>query len=293
MKSSILIFFLCLPVLCFAILSCKKKGCTDPYSINYNDDAKKDNGSCEYGSNCLYETLNRSFTELDLVNTNNCNLFINNVNQDYLSDSLTIDLNCDGIDDLKIDGQSDQQWTGFGDLSYSELSAELSISTLHSNVFILLDSTKDSIFTYSSIDTNNFNILSLNSTSSNQDIGSVFSSSEENSYVSNMDSTKLLMADDSRWTFTHPISPQSSQLVRSHYELTSYYSAENNGNDYSYNETVINGYERGIIRNNRISWIPIKFITNENYVKLGYIKVVPRLGLGFMNFEVVSWAIQR
>jgi hypothetical protein len=28
--------------------SCKKKGCTDPDSINYNADAKKDDGSCKY-----------------------------------------------------------------------------------------------------------------------------------------------------------------------------------------------------------------------------------------------------
>ena len=30
------------------ITSCRKEGCTDPDSINYSADAKKDNGTCEY-----------------------------------------------------------------------------------------------------------------------------------------------------------------------------------------------------------------------------------------------------
>lgn len=31
-----------------SITSCKKKGCTDPNSISYNTEAKKDDGTCEY-----------------------------------------------------------------------------------------------------------------------------------------------------------------------------------------------------------------------------------------------------
>ena len=286
--------FIYLLIFCFSIFSCKKKGCTDPSAINFNPDATKDNGTCEYGSNCLYETLNKSFTELDLSNTNDCDLFIMNVYENFQSGGRTFDLNCDGIDDLRIDGESDQQWTGFDwGTSYETLSAELRISTLHSNVFILLDSAIDSSFNYSSVDTNNLDILNLNLTSSEQDSGFVFLSSEENLYVSNMDSTKLLMANDSRWTYTDPFSPQPSQILRTYYNHTSYYSVENNGNGYSYVETVRNEYDRGIMPNHKISWIPIKFITNENQVKLGYIKVAASVGGGYLNFEVVSWAIQR
>ena len=41
---------LCLLVLVSisTITSCKKEGCTDPDSINYNADAKTDNGTCAY-----------------------------------------------------------------------------------------------------------------------------------------------------------------------------------------------------------------------------------------------------
>ena len=109
MKSSIFNLFLYFFILCFTTISCKKRGCTDPCAINYNAEAVKDNGSCEYSSNCPYETINTSFTELDLGAVNNCDLFVMNINDDL--DSLTIDLNCDGINDLSI----------FGAVSYTHL----------------------------------------------------------------------------------------------------------------------------------------------------------------------------
>jgi hypothetical protein len=37
-------------VLGLGIASCKKKGCTDPDALNYNAEAKKDDGSCQYDS---------------------------------------------------------------------------------------------------------------------------------------------------------------------------------------------------------------------------------------------------
>ena len=30
------------------VIACKKPGCTDPIAINYNSQANKDDGSCEY-----------------------------------------------------------------------------------------------------------------------------------------------------------------------------------------------------------------------------------------------------
>lgn len=54
-------------------VSCKKKGCTDSSAINYNDEAKKDDGSCEYdvskptisiiGANPATVALNGTYTD--------------------------------------------------------------------------------------------------------------------------------------------------------------------------------------------------------------------------------------
>ena len=35
-------------IICITICSCQKKGCTDPNAINYNSQANKDDGGCEY-----------------------------------------------------------------------------------------------------------------------------------------------------------------------------------------------------------------------------------------------------
>ena len=45
MKKTILFFAVASLV---AVTSCKKKGCTDPTAINYNSEAEKDDGTCEY-----------------------------------------------------------------------------------------------------------------------------------------------------------------------------------------------------------------------------------------------------
>lgn len=37
----------CLPIL---MISCKKEGCTDQLALNYNSEAKKDDGSCKYST---------------------------------------------------------------------------------------------------------------------------------------------------------------------------------------------------------------------------------------------------
>ncbi len=46
MKKTAIFFFIGFYLLC----SCRKKGCTDPLAVNYQINAKKDDGSCEYSS---------------------------------------------------------------------------------------------------------------------------------------------------------------------------------------------------------------------------------------------------
>ena len=52
MRNTILFFSF---ILLLAVYSCKKEGCTDPAAINYDDEAKKDDGSCEYDTIIQFE----------------------------------------------------------------------------------------------------------------------------------------------------------------------------------------------------------------------------------------------
>lgn len=52
------------------LLSCKKKGCTDPNAVNYSSEAKKDDGSCQYipiitiiGQSTVTVTLGSTYTD--------------------------------------------------------------------------------------------------------------------------------------------------------------------------------------------------------------------------------------
>ena len=51
----------------FLISSCNKNGCTDIITLNYNDKATSDDGSCSY--NIQYKSLNKE------------HIFINNVDE--------------------------------------------------------------------------------------------------------------------------------------------------------------------------------------------------------------------
>lgn len=48
MRQTKIIFASLTLVIGLGFSSCKKEGCTDPVAVNYNDDAEKDDGSCEY-----------------------------------------------------------------------------------------------------------------------------------------------------------------------------------------------------------------------------------------------------
>jgi hypothetical protein len=67
MKKGIL--FMMASILLLGGVSCKKKGCMDPLANNYNDKAKKDNGTCDYTPK-TYEagniTTNTTFTDKNI-----------------------------------------------------------------------------------------------------------------------------------------------------------------------------------------------------------------------------------
>jgi len=63
------------------VISCKKKGCTDPVATNYNEKAKVDDGTCEYAPyigkhinvifNHQYDGLQVNTSDLDIIKYNN------------------------------------------------------------------------------------------------------------------------------------------------------------------------------------------------------------------------------
>ncbi len=61
--------FLMMSTLVLSGVSCKKKGCTDPLANNYNEKAKKDDGTCNYDPT-IYEagdiTTNTTFTDKNI-----------------------------------------------------------------------------------------------------------------------------------------------------------------------------------------------------------------------------------
>lgn len=60
-------------ITCFFILaSCKKEGCTDPLATNYDENAKKDDGSCMYEHDSIPEE--EKFASCELCHTSYAHL---------------------------------------------------------------------------------------------------------------------------------------------------------------------------------------------------------------------------
>ena len=235
-------------------------------------------------SNCLFDTTNTSFSELDLSQTSSTDLFTMVLNVDDDANGLRLDLNCDGTDDLQIFGESDVDYVGYSTIS----TAKLSIKTLNTNTFVLTDSIIDSTFNVSTADTNGFTIDYYQLTSSYQDNGSVLTSTTTNSYVTRVDSNAILLGNDPRWTHSY-----SAHVVRDRYRNVSDFEYGPDGNGYTQYIMDILDYRRGIVPNHTLSWIPIKFVTDEGNVKMGFIRLRPVLHNGFISVGVACWGIQR
>lgn len=243
---------------------------------------KKDDVDPNASANGAFTPTNTSFSELDLSQTTNADLYIIELNVNDDANGMILDLNADGQGDLRINGSADQDW--FGQTATSE--SNLTLTPLNQNTFLLSDSNIDSTFNFSTSDTNTVNIQYYQLTSSDSTAGSNLTQTNTNFYCTHEDNTATVLANDSRWV-------SNSQIIRDHYKSTSsyYYGPDANG-FYLDIEDVIQ-YKRGIVPNSQISWIPIKFISSEGNVKLGYLKLRPSLSFGFINVGLSGWAIQR
>lgn len=67
-----------LVLLCsFVLLSCTKKGCTDPDSVNYNAEAKLDDGTCRYESLATFYIGQGAYDSLKNNGYQNLRLILN------------------------------------------------------------------------------------------------------------------------------------------------------------------------------------------------------------------------
>ena len=61
MNNQLLRKYLTLTLILLVIISCRKKGCTDPFAINYDEKANYDNGLCEYDSVNSYDLAIKTY----------------------------------------------------------------------------------------------------------------------------------------------------------------------------------------------------------------------------------------
>ncbi len=76
----LLTYFILLTIISICIISCKKKGCTDPNALNYNENVQDDDGTCEYefighpltlNLNHVYDGISVPQTDLDVIKFTN------------------------------------------------------------------------------------------------------------------------------------------------------------------------------------------------------------------------------
>ena len=271
MKRLIMKSFLPLLLLVLALTSCKKEENIHPVPE----------------STCLFATTDISYSELDLSQANSGDLFIMNLDVNDDANGLQFDLNCDGIDDVYIYAGANNYYP----LYSSNLYSKVSIAALNSNTFLLRDSIADSTFHVNTWDTTGSLITEYDLTTSYTVNGSVLTEEMTYFFVTNVDSTAVIMGNDPRWSNMNGNNIEF-QTVRFRRLNTSTYSWGPDSNGFMREGTHVVDYKRGIAPDQEISWIPIKFVTDEGNVKMGFIKLKPQLYDGAAEVGVECWGIQ-
>lgn len=79
-------------------MGCKQKGCTDPFAVNYSEDAEKDDASCSFEGRV--QIWFNAVTATDLVNASvpNVDIVINSVFEGSvgMTQSSVVEPDCDG-----------------------------------------------------------------------------------------------------------------------------------------------------------------------------------------------------
>ena len=104
-------------VMCFT--SCKKKGCTDPSSLNYDPEAQTDDGSCEYANTPNY-TVPSTYTFTDASGNNTVSYGGQTARMDMLSEMVTYLKTANNDNTVTLDAQKlkemyDNSYTGWSD----------------------------------------------------------------------------------------------------------------------------------------------------------------------------------
>jgi hypothetical protein len=122
--------------LVFCFTSCKKKGCTDPTATNYDAEAKKDDGSCEYVVAPNY-VVPSTYTFTDASGNNTVSYGGQTARMDMLSEMTTyLKTANDGgssaaatLDGPTLISMYDNSYTGWGDTSLVDNGKQLKSKT--------------------------------------------------------------------------------------------------------------------------------------------------------------------
>ncbi len=229
---------------------------------------------------CAINPTGTSYTELDLSVVNS-DLYTVNFSVPQNAQGMMLDFDCDGGADLQFSVSSSDSYNP----PFHWEQSQFTLTPLNTRTYLLGDVKSDSTYIISIADTSGIYINNYQLTSSYFASGSALQQVNNTTYLTNFDSTQILFENDPRWTSSSLIGLRQYRLHQSFQ-----YADANNYIHYIDDNQEFN---RGIIPNGSLSWIPFKFITKSGEVKMGYLKVKPMLWWSSIDLKIEGWAIQR